>query len=169
MPETSSKEDLLEKAEEFKPKEITRQTQFEAQFPEEAAKLSEVQKQLNKEELARKLDEWHRGGKFGGMPVALDEKIGHIRKALPPSGRAQFDEFVGSLLNTGLVPMREIGSSPKSVFSEGADSFLEAVKEIQDRDHIDYRAAVKKASHEHPHLAEQYRKAARTVSREEVS
>lgn len=169
MPETSTREDLLERANSARPPEITRRTQFAKQFPEEAKLLEETQKRLDEEEISRKLDEWHRGGEFGGLPPALDDLVKPIRKALPPSGRAQFDEFVGKVLNGGLVPLSEMGGTSSHVYTDESDAFVQAVKdEMQKNPNLKYEEAVRKVSRENRQLAEAYQKSVRTVNRGEV-
>jgi hypothetical protein len=163
MPKESSKEDLLEKAKSIRPPEGQRMRQLQKQFPDEYKILEETKKDLAKEQLGRRLSEWHRGGDFGGIPPALDEKIGDIRGLLSPSGRTKFDEFIGELLEMGLVMSAEIGSTPL-VLGDEQEEFTVALAAVRkENPKLSLEEAVRETAKQNPQLAESYRKATQRI------
>jgi hypothetical protein len=163
MPKESSKEDLLEKAKSIRPPEGQRMRQLQKQFPEEYKILEETKKDLAKEQLGRRLAEWHRGGDFGGIPPSLDEKIGDVRGLLSPSGRQKFDDFIGELLEVGLVMSAELGSTPL-VLGDEQEEFTVALAAVRkDNPKLSLEEAVRETAKQNPQLAEAYRKATQRI------
>jgi hypothetical protein len=163
LPKESSKEDLLEKAKSIRPPEGQRMRQLQKQFPEEYKILEETRKDLAKEQLGRRLAEWHRGGDFGGIPPSLDEIIGDVRGLLSPSGRTKFDDFIGELLEVGLVMSAELGSTPL-VLGDEQEEFTVALAAVRKNDpKLSLEEAVRETAKQNPQLAEAYRKATQRI------